>query len=258
VAPTLAERFTLVIPDLVGYGWSVVPKPDAEHAPYTKRAMANVMVEVMEALGFVRFGVAGHDRGGRVAYRMALDHPGRVEKLAVLDILPTYDYWQRMDRPYGLKMYHWLFLAQPAPLPERLIGGDPTFYCDATLASWTKARDLSAFDARALAYYRAALSDPLHIHAVCEDYRAGAAADFDHDATDRAVGKRITAPVLVLWGAGGLSPTAAEQGPTPLDAWRAWADDVRGAPIDSGHFVAEENPTATAAALLDFFAEAGR
>lgn len=258
VAPALAERFTLVIPDLVGYGWSVVPKPDADHAPYTKRAMANVMIEVMERLGFVRFGVAGHDRGGRVAYRMALDHPGRVDKLAVLDILPTYDYWQRMDRPYGLKMYHWLFLAQPAPLPERLIGGDPTFYCDATLASWTKARDLRAFDERALAHYRASLSDPLHIHAICEDYRAGAAADFDHDAADRAAGKRIAAPVLVLWGAGGLSPAAAEQGPTPVDAWRAWADDVRGTPIDSGHFVAEENPKATAAALLDFFAEAGR
>src|SRR5262249_19118361 len=121
VAPALAEKFTLVIPDLVGYGWSAVPAADADHAPYTKPAMAAVMIEVMEALGFVRFHLAGHDRGGRVAYRLALDHVERVEKLAVLDILPTYDYWQCLDRQYGLTIYHWLFLAQPEPLPERLI-----------------------------------------------------------------------------------------------------------------------------------------
>jgi len=250
VAPVLGERFTLVIPDLLGYGWSVVPTADAEHAPYTKRAMAAVMVEVMEALGFPRFHVVGHDRGGRVAYRLALDHPERVERLAVLDIQPTYDYWQRMDRLYGLKIYHWLFLAQPAPLPERLIEGNPVFYVDHTLASWTKAQNLAAFDARALAHYRAALSDPLRIHAVCEDYRAGAHADFDHDAADRAAGRQIHPPMLVLWGQGGLAPA----GDTPLDVWRRWGRDVTGAPIDSGHFLAEENPDATAAALAAFLA----
>jgi haloacetate dehalogenase len=250
VAPALCRRFTLVIPDLPGYGWSAVPESDAEHTPYTKRATAAVMIAVMEALGFVRFRVAGHDRGGRVAYRLALDHPERVERLAVLDILPTYDYWRRMDRTYGLKMYHWLFLAQPEPLPERLIVADPAFYVDHTLASWTKAGDLAAFDPRALAHYRAALGDPLRIHAVCEDYRAGAHADHDHDAADRAAGRRIACPLLAVWGTGGLAPT----GETALDAWRQWAADVRGAPVDSGHFVAEENPDATAAALGDFFA----
>src|SRR5215208_3285190 len=186
VAPRLAQGFTLVIPDLPGYGWSAVPRSDADHTPYTKRAMAAVMIELMEALGFVRFRIAGHDRGGRVAYRLALDHPERVERLAALDILPTYDYWQRMDRLYGLKMYHWLFLAQPEPLPERLIGGNPVFNVVHPLASWTKAQSLAAFDPRALAHYRAALADPSRIHAACEDYRAGAHADYDHDAADRA------------------------------------------------------------------------
>jgi haloacetate dehalogenase len=250
VAGTLARRFTLVIPDLPGYGWSVVPETDAEHAPMTKRAMAAVMIELMEALGFVRFCLAGHDRGGRVAYRLALDHAERVERLAVLDILPTYDYWQRLDRAYGMKIYHWLFLAQPAPLPERLIAADPTFYCDHTLASWTRTHSLAAFDPRALAHYRAAFNEPNRIHALCEDYRAGAAADVDHDAADRAAGKRIACPTLALWGEGGLA-SAAE---TPLDTWRAWANDVRGAPIAAGHFLAEENPDATAAALGTFFA----
>jgi haloacetate dehalogenase len=151
-------------------------------------------------------------------------------------------------------MYHWLFLAQPAPLPERLIAGDPSFYVDHTLASWTKARSLAAFDPRALAHYRAAFNDPARIHAACEDYRAGAHADFDHDAADRAAGRRITAPVLVLWGAAGLAPA----GETPLDVWRQWASEVAGAPIDSGHFLAEENPAATAAALAAFFAASAR
>ena len=250
LAPKLAGRFTLVIPDLPGYGWSAVPGSDAEHAPYTKRAMAALMIEAMEAIGFVRFGVVGHDRGGRVAYRLALDHPERVERLAVLDILPTYDYWRRLDRAYGLKIYHWLFLAQPEPLPERLIAGNTAFYVDHTLASWSKSKDLAPFDPRALAHYRLALADPSRIHAVCEDYRAGAYADNDHDAADQAAGRRIRCSMLVLWGGDGLAPAAG----TPLDVWRRWADDVRGEPIDSGHFLAEENPDATAAALGGFFA----
>jgi haloacetate dehalogenase len=254
-APALARRFTLVIPDLPGYGWSAVPRSAADHAPYTKRAMAAVMIEVMEALGFVRFHLAGHDRGGRVAYRLALDHPERVDKLAVLDILPTHDYWQRLDRLYGLKIYHWLFLAQPEPLPERLVGGAPTFYVDHTLASWSKANDLSGFDQRALAHYRAAFADPARIHAACEDYRAGASADFDHDAADLAAGRRIAAPLLVLWGGGGIAAgSVAPAGETPLDTWRQWANDVRGAPIYSGHFLAEENPDATATVLGEFLA----
>ena len=263
VAPELAKRFTLVIPDLVGYGWSVVPSSDADHVPYTKRAMAAVMIEVMEALGFVRFGLVGNDRGGRVSYRLALDHPERVEKLAVLDIMPTYDYWQRMDRRYGLNIYHWLFLAQPEPLPERLIAGNPTFYLDHTLASWTKAKNLSAFDQRALAHYRAALADPSRIHAVCEDYRAGAYADFEHDAADRQAGKRLAAAMLALWGSGGVAAAHGGEPPvatraagsgaasTPLGTWRQWAQ-VRGS--HRLGISAEENPDATAAALIEFFA----
>src|SRR5215813_2501650 len=143
IAPWLARDFTVIAPDLRGYGGSSRPTTTPDHEPYSKRAMARDQVALMRHFGFERFAVAGHDRGGRVAYRLALDHPERVEKLAVLDILPTYDYWQRLDRRYGLAIYHWLFLAQPEPLPERLIAGNPTFYLDHTLANWTKAKDLS-------------------------------------------------------------------------------------------------------------------
>jgi haloacetate dehalogenase len=249
VAPMLAERFTLIIPDLPGYGWSVAPKAAADHTPYTKRAMAAVMIEVMEALGFVRFRIAGHDRGGRVAYRLALDHPGRVEKLAVLDIVPTYDMWQAMDRVMAMKVWHWPFLAQPYPLPEMLIGKAPVEYLDWKMASWMKTKDLSAFDPRALEHYRMAFQDPSRIHASCEDYRAGQSVDYALDEADRKGGNRIACPVLALWGAAGIP---SESG--PLAIWRGWANDVRGEPIDSGHFLCEENPGATAAAMVDFFA----
>jgi haloacetate dehalogenase len=249
IAPPLAERFTLVIPDLPGYGWSDVPETDADHTPYTKRAMARAMIEIMEKLGFARFSVAGHDRGGRVAYRLALDHPGRLARIAVLDILPTYEYWAKFDRLYGLKIYHWTFLAQPRPLPETLIGANPDFYFRDKLAGWTKARDLSAFDPRALAHYLTAMRDPSRIHAACEDYRAGAHGDYEMDAADLKAGNKIGAPLLALWGGAGIAASAA----TPLDTWRKWAKDVTGEPIDSGHFIAEENPAPTARALLAFF-----
>jgi haloacetate dehalogenase len=249
VAPLLADRFTLIIPDLPGYGWSDVPGTDAAHTPYSKRAVALAMIELMEKLGHARFALAGHDRGGRVAYRLALDHPGRLTKLAVLDILPTHEYWAKFDRAYGMKIYHWTFLAQPAPLPETLIGGNPPFFFQHKLASWTKAKDLSAFDPRALHHYLTAMSDPLRIHASCEDYRAGATLDAEHDAADLAAGTKITAPLLVLWGAAGLAASAA----TPIDTWRKWANDVSGEAIDSGHFIPEENPRETARAFGAFF-----
>jgi haloacetate dehalogenase len=249
VAPKLAEKFTLIIADLPGYGWSDIPESDAEHTPYTKRAMAKQMIEAMERLGHVRFGLAGHDRGGRVSYRLALDHPGRLSKLAVLDILPTYDYWMKMDWRYALKVYHWTFLAQPAPLPETLIGGHPDFYLKDKLASWSKTKDLSVFDPRALAHYLAAFNDPSRLHAMCEDYRAGAGADFDHDKADVEAGHKIPVPMLALWGDAGIAQSAA----TPLDTWKTWATDVRGAPVDAGHFLTEEAPAATAKALLEFF-----
>jgi haloacetate dehalogenase len=249
VAPALASRFTLIIADLPGYGWSVAPEANTEHAPYTKRAMASVMVEVMEALGHAWFHLAGHDRGGRVAYRLALDHPGRVERLCVLDIVPTYAMWHAMDRNLAMRVWHWPFLAQPYPLPEMLIGKAPVEYLEWKMASWTKAKDLSAFDNRALDHYRTAFSDPSRIHATCEDYRAGRGADLAADEADRASGRKISCPVLAMWGSAGI-PSATE---SPLAIWCEWASDVRGGPIDSGHFLCEENPDATARALLEFF-----
>jgi haloacetate dehalogenase len=249
VAPSLSARFTLVIPDLPGYGWSVAPRADAAHAPYDKRSMANVMIEVMEALGHVRFRLAGHDRGGRVAYRLALDHPGRVERMATLDIVPTYDMWHGMDRNLAMKVWHWPFLAQPEPLPEMLIAKAPIEYLEWNLASWAKAKNLSAFDQRALEHYRAAFSDPLRVHAHCEDYRAGWGADLANDEADRATDNKIGCPLLALWGSAGIPSETSE----PLKIWREWAVNVTGKPIDSGHFLTEENPHATATALLDFF-----
>lgn len=248
IAPALASRFSLVIADLRGYGASDTPADDAGHTTYSKRTMARDLIAVMNRLGHSRFAVVGHDRGARVAYRMALDTPQAVERLAVLDILPTAVYWDRLGHAFGLAIYHWMFLAQPAPLPERLIGGSGEFFCDYTLSSWTKNRDLSAFDPGALVHYRALFHDPARIAAMCADYRAGAGPDVDADNTDRAVGKRIAPSLLALWGTAGL----AASGGTPLEVWSEWAADARGAGIDSGHFIPEENPDATVAALLPF------
>jgi haloacetate dehalogenase len=247
VAPALAEHFTVVLADLPGYGWSAVPEADKEHAPYTKRAMAAAMIDIMEALGHVRFNLAGHDRGGRVSYRLALDHPGRVEKLAVLDIIPTWNMWNAMDARLAMRAWHWPFLAQPYPLPELLLRNAANEYFDLLTAAWKRGKG-TAFDDRAIAHYRASFTDPLRIHAGCEDYRAGQSTDFQHDEADRKAGKKITCPMLAIWGATGLPSQNA-----PLEVWREWAIDVRGFPIESGHFLCEENPEATAKALLDFF-----
>lgn len=248
VAPALAQKFTLIMPDLPGYGWSDVPRSGKGHAPYDKRSMARAMIEVMEKLGHARFYLAGHDRGGRVSYRLALDNPGRLIKLAVLDIIPTYEMWNRMDHMMAIKVWHWPFLAQKFPMPEMLLDKAPIEYLDYKMASWTKAKNLSAFDPRALAHYRAFFSDPLRIHATCEDYRAGATTDLGHDEVDHAARNKISAPLLALWGSAGIPSES-----TPLNVWKDWAKEVSGKPIDSGHFVAEENPDATAAALLEFF-----
>jgi haloacetate dehalogenase len=247
VAPLLAERFTVIVPDLPGYGWSAVPEAQPDHAPYTKRAMAAAMVEMMEALGYVRFRLAGHDRGGRVSYRLALDHPGRLEKLAVLDIIPTWSMWSTMNGRAAFRAWHWQFLAQPAPLPELLLGNAANEYFDLMTSGWQRGKP-HAFDPRALAHYRASFTDPARIHASCEDYRAGQSTDFDHDEADRKAGKKIDCPLLVVWGSTG----AVSQKPV-LDIWREWATDVRGGTVEAGHFVCEENPQATAKALLDFF-----
>lgn len=248
VAFQLASRFTVVIADLPGYGFSDIPATDPSHTPHTKRAMARTLVQAMQRLGHSRFAVAGHDRGARVAYRMALDQPQRLSSFAVIDILPTYDYWNQLDRLFALRIYHWAFLAQPYPLPENLIQANPDEYFLETLRSWSKS-GLEAFDTRALQHYLAPLRDQERIHAVCEDYRAGAHADFEQDQADFESGRMITVPLLVLWGSSGVAASAT----TPLDIWRKRALHVRGEPIDSGHFPCEEAPAATAQELLNFF-----
>jgi haloacetate dehalogenase len=250
VAPRLAAFFTIVCPDLRGYGasrFSGAETPD--HAAHSKRAMAEDQVATMAALGFERFFVAGHDRGGRVAYRLALDHPDRVAKLAVLDIVPTLEQFERMNAASALSAYHWLFLAQKFDLPERLIAGDPDFYLDWTIGSWVAPGGLLAPEA--MAAYRRAFRDASVIHAACEDYRAGATIDCDIDRGDRDAGRRIECPLLALWG-GRRSVGAAAAAAGPIDTWRRWARAVEGGPIACGHFLPEEAPEPVAQALARF------
>jgi haloacetate dehalogenase len=245
VAPGLAERFTVVAPDLRGYGESSKPASAPDHEPFSKRAMARDQVELMRRLGFERFLVCGHDRGARCAYRLALDHPERVERLAVLDIIPTGEAFRRADARFGLAYWHWFFLAQPDGLPERMIAADPdAFY----FRQRYQAREL--FAPEALEDYLRCVRRPETIHAMCEDYRAGATYDFELDEADRAASKRIACPVLVLWGGRGKLPELYDD---VLEIWRSWADDVRGRAIDCGHFLAEEAPDETLAELLGFF-----
>jgi len=236
VAPALAPRFTVVCPDLRGYGDSTGPASDASHLPYSKRAMAQDMVEVMGRLGFERFAVVGHDRGGRVAYRLALDHPGAVTRLAVLDMVPTLETWERTDMARALSSFHWQLLAQPAPFPETLIGHDPDFFLAWMLRSW--AAPGFTFAPEAMDAYRAAFRKSSVIHGTCECYRAGATVDPTHDAEDRKAGRRIVCPVLSVWGSAGRGPSKL----TFADIWRRWADDVSGAPLPCGHFIPEEAP----------------
>jgi haloacetate dehalogenase len=252
VAPLLARRFTVVCADLRGYGRSGCPASAPDHAPYAKRAMARDMVRVMERLGFLRFSVAGHDRGGRVAYRLALDHPERVERIAVLDVLPTAEVWERADARLALDFWPWSLLAQPAPLPERLVTAAPEAVVDDALGGWGSPS--SAFGAEVRAAYVEMLRDPERVHAICEEYRAAATRDREHDAADRRGGRRIACPVLALWsGRGSLDAWYADAG-GPLALWRAWADEVEGGPLDAGHFFPEELPDETAEALAGFFA----
>jgi haloacetate dehalogenase len=250
VAPLLARHFTVICPDLRGYGRSGCPPSREDHAPYAKRAMANDLVAVMAKLGFARFALAGHDRGGRVAYRLALDHPQSVQKVAVLDVLTTADAWERTDKRLATGFWPWSLLAQPAPLPERLISAAPDAVIDDALGGWGSPTD--AFSPEVRAAYIEALRDPAHVHAICEEYRAAATIDHEHDLADRRVGRRIACPLLVLWsGRGPLQSWYAEAG-GPLALWRAWADDVRGGPLDAGHFFPEEIPQRTAQELRDF------
>ena len=250
VAPLLARAFTVVCADLRGYGASGCPTSARDHAPYSKRAMAQDVVEVMRHLGFPRFSIVGHDRGGRVAYRLALDHPESVDRLAVLDIVPTADVWSRADDRFALGYWPWSLLAQREPLPERLIAAAANAIVDDAFANWGSSA--SAFDPEIRAAYAAALSDPDHAHAICEEYRAASTLDRQHDEADRSAGRRIMSPVLVLWSnRGALNDWYPEDG-GPLALWREWADSVDGQSVDAGHFFPEESPDQTAAALASF------
>jgi haloacetate dehalogenase len=248
VAPRLAERFTVVATDLRGFGDSGTPPSAPDHGPYSMREIARDQVEVMRALGHERFAVAGHDRGARCAYRMALDHPAVVTRLAVLDIVPTGDAFRRADMDFSLGFWVWSFLAAPEPVPERLIAAAPSVLVDHMLDEWSQPPD--AFPAEVRAAYAKAFTDPATVHAICEEYRAAATLDYEHDEADRGR-RRISCPTLALWSKSG----AVAQWYEPLEIWRTWADDVRGGPIDAGHFLPEEAPDETARRLLGFFAE---
>jgi haloacetate dehalogenase len=248
IAPHLAKKFTLVMPDLPGYGESEGPIPDPEDRNYSKRNIARLLALLMSHLGHETYMLAGHDRGGRVGFRMALDYPERVVAFAALDIVPTLYAWETMDWRRALDDYHWLFLAQPAGVPEHLIGRDPDFYIKHLLDRWAGNR--AALDAEAVAEYVRASRRPSVIAATCADYRAGTNTDVIDDRADHDAGRGIRCPVLVVWGRGYL----ADQAASPLEAWRPWADQVSEVVLDCGHFVAEEEPAACADALTRFFA----
>jgi haloacetate dehalogenase len=245
VAPRLAERFTVVATDLRGFGDSGAPPSTSDHAPYSMREIALDQIEVMRALGHERFAVVGHDRGARCAYRMALDQPATVTRLAVLDIVPTGEVFRRADKDLMLAAWVWSFLAAPEPVPEGLIASAPDVFVNYMLDSWSERPE--AFPAKLRATYIEKFSDLRTIHAICEEYRAAAALDRAHDEADRGEGRRIACPTLALWsGAGAIA------GWRPLEVWKTWADDVRGEPISAGHFLPEEASEQTAHLLLEF------
>jgi haloacetate dehalogenase len=241
VAPALAGRHTVVAPDLRGYGASLAPAGGPRGEGYTKREMAGELVELMAELGHGRFAVVGHDRGARVAYRMALDHPDRVERVAVLNIVPTLDQFARMGAGPSLGYWPWFLLAQPAPFPERLVGSDPAALLDHAFDTWASRPE--AIDHR-VDYLAAATPDT--IAAMCADYRASFHCDREHDAADRDAGRRVAAPLLVVIGADEVQLADAR------DVWAGWADDLSAARVPGGHFVPEEAPEELVAVLMPF------
>lgn len=244
VAPVLAKRFTVVATDLRGYGDSGKPHSTPDHQPYSKREMARDQAEVMTDLGFERFSVVGHDRGARVAHRLCRDHRERVEKLAVLDICPTLDMYETTDMAFASAYYHWFFLIQPADHPERMIGADPDYYLDRKMKYLA---DDQAITPDAMAEYKRCFRDPAAIHASCEDYRAAATIDLEHDRADRE--RKLDIPILALWGEKGIIGRLYE----PLDVWaRYTTGPVSGHPLPSGHYIAEEVPDLLLNALDGF------
>ena len=247
VADRLAEQFTLVMADLRGYGDSGKPQTDAEHSPYSKRAMAADMAQLMTALGHQSFAVMGHDRGGRVAHRLARDYAERVTRLAVLDIAPTANMYQTTDLKFAKAYYHWFFLIQPYPLPETLIGADPEFYLRQKIGSWGKSGDVHTDEA--MADYLRCFSNPATIHASCEDYRAAASIDLIHDQADK--GRKLDIPLFAISGAASFVSArydlAAE--------WQTSFTDVSAAQVPGGHFLPEESPDELLELVIPFFAQ---
>lgn len=251
VAPRLQADFSLVIPDLRGYGDSGKPASEPEAANQSKRAMAQDLAELMTALGHERFHVAGHDRGARVTHRLCLDHEARILSACVMDIAPTLTTFALTDQALATTYFHWFFLIQQQPLPERMIGADPASWLKGCLSRWSMGNE-AAFDEAVVADYVRCFSDPEAIRASCDDYRAAAGIDLRHDEADAQ--RRIRCPLLVLWGAKGFVGRTYDV----LALWREKADDVRGAGLDCGHFLPEEKPEDVAASLLQFFSKTGR
>jgi len=253
VAPGLARRFNVIVPDLRGYGDSDAPADDPDHTVYSKREMARDIIGLMDALGIGRAAVLGHDRGARVAYRLALDHPGRIARLGIIEIVPTGDFWAAWTADLAMSAYHWTFLAQPAPLPETLISADPVGYIDHTLQSLTLERSLDCFAPDALASYRAQAANPVRIAAMCADYRAGATTDRRLDDADRAAGRKLSCAMKFLWTETGFPAQTGR----PAALWSDWADKVEDCACVSGHFVPDENPRAVIDAFVPFFLAGG-
>ena len=251
MAPELAQHFHCIIPDLRGYGDSDAPADDADHHVYAKREMAQDIIGVMDFLGLERAHVLGHDRGARVAYRLALGHPERVDRLGIIEIVPTGDFWRAWDAELAIKAYHWTFLAQAAPLPERMIAADGPGFIDWTLASWTHCRSLAPFSEAALQSYRAQGANPARVAAMCADYRAGATIDRALDEADRLAGNKIAAPMHFVWASAGFPARTGD----PKAIWQSWCDcTVTGSEIHgTGHFAMEEVPEAVSAAVLPHF-----
>ncbi len=250
VAPALAEKHTLVMADLRGYGDSSKPVGAADHGNYAKRVMAQDQITLMAKLGFLRFDVLAHDRGARVAHRLAADHPDAVSRLILLDVAPTLSMYEQTSDAFARAYWHWFFLIQPAPLPERLITADPAAYIRDVMGR--RSAGLAPFDPRALAEYERCIALPGTAHGLCEDYRAAAGIDLVHDRIDRDAGRRLAMPVLALWGADGVIQRCFK----PLDEWRRVARRVEGQALNCGHYIAEEAPEALLAQVLPFLARA--
>lgn len=247
MAPQLASNHTVICVDLRGYGRSGVPSSAEDHYPYSKRAMASELVSVMDTLGFSKFNLVGHDRGGRVSYRLALDHPQNVQRLAVFDVIPISEAWARADAKFAMNWWPWSLLMQKAPLPEKYLLGSPDAAFDNPLGEGSFGPEIKA---EYLEMYR----DPERVHAVCEEYRAAAGIDIEHDKKDREESRKIACPMLHLWSAGGPLDTFYEEDGGALGIWRRWADNVQGQAVRGGHFFPEENPTETTELLTKFLA----